>query len=77
MKRKLFTHEDYKAHFDPKKFDDINGNSYPMTAFAYIKDDQDKVSINNDRPQGFISYRKGTLWANFDRLTSDDGKWVF
>jgi len=48
-----------------------------MTAFSYIEDKYDKVSLNTDRAQGFISYRKGTLWANFDRLSSDDGKWVY
>ncbi len=77
MKRQLFHHEDYQAHFDPNKFDDIDGNSYPMTAFAYIQDANDKVSINTDRPQGAIAYRPGTLWVNFDRLSSDDGKWVY
>lgn len=30
-----------------------------------------------DRPQGVISYRPGTLWINFDRLSEDDGKWVY
>lgn len=73
----MFHHEDYKAHFDVNKFDDIDGNSYPMTAFAYIEDESDKVSINTDRPQGVIAYRPGTLWVNFDRLSSDDGKWVY
>lgn len=77
MKRELFHHEDYKAHFDTHKFDDIDGNSYPITAFTYIEDGEDKVSINTDRPQGVISYRPGTLWVNFDRLSSDDGKWVY
>jgi hypothetical protein len=38
MKRELFKHEDYQAHFDKNKFDDIDGNSYPMTAFTYIED---------------------------------------
>jgi hypothetical protein len=23
------------------------------------------------------AYRKGTLWVNFDRLSEDDGKWVY
>ncbi len=48
-----------------------------MTAFCYIEDAKDKVSINTDRPQGVIAYRPGTLWVNFDRLSSDDGKWVY
>jgi hypothetical protein len=77
MKRELFHHEDYKAHFDKNKFDDIDGNSYPMTAFCYIEDAKDKVSINTDRPQGVIAYMPGALWVNFDRLSSDDGKWVY
>jgi hypothetical protein len=48
-----------------------------MTAFTYIEDDKDKVSVNTDRPQGTISYRSGTIWINFDRLSADDGKWVY
>jgi hypothetical protein len=50
-----------------------------MTAFSYIQDIANKtrkMSVNTDRPQGVISYHPGTLWVNFDRLTSDDGKWV-
>lgn len=76
MERQLFHHEDYKAHFSPEGYDDINGNTYSMTAFAYIKDDKSKLSINTDRPQGVISPRPGILWVNYDRITSDDGKWV-
>lgn len=48
-----------------------------MTAFSYIKDERDKVSVNTDRPQGVIAYRSGRLWINFDRLSTDDGKWVY
>ena len=57
IKRKLFHHEDYEAHFDPNKYDDIDGNSYPINAFVYIQDDNDKVSVNTDRPQGVIVYK--------------------
>ena len=35
------------------------------------------MSINSDRPQGVIGYREGSLWASFDRLSIDDGKWVW
>jgi hypothetical protein len=35
------------------------------------------MSVNTDRPQGAISFKPGTLWLNFDRLSSDDGKWVY
>lgn len=77
MQRELFKHEDYEAYFSPNKLDDINGNSYPVTAFIYIEDAVEKVSVNTDRPQGGIVYKPGTIWLNFDRLTSDDGKWVF
>lgn len=80
MKRQLYKHEDYQAFFSEKGFDNINGNSYPMTAFAYIEDvndPQNKLSVNTDRPQGVIAYHPGTLWINYDRLSSDDGKWVF
>ena len=77
VRRELFKHEDYSAHFDKGKFDDVDGNSYPCTAFVYIEDQQDKVSINVERPQGAISYRPGTIWVNFDRLSEDDGKWVY
>lgn len=73
----MFKHEDYKAFFSKDKFDDIDGNSYPCTSFVYIKDGRDKVSVNIERPQGVISYRKGTIWVNFDRLSEDDGKWVY
>lgn len=50
-----------------------------MTSFAYICDQSchHKLSINTDRPQGVIAYKPGTLWVNYDRLSSDDGKWVF
>ncbi len=49
-----------------------------MTAFAYILDQAgNKLSINTDRPQGVISPRSGTIWVNYDRLSSDDGKWVY
>ena len=37
MRRELFKHEDYEAFFSPEGFDDIDGNSYPMTAFSYIQ----------------------------------------
>lgn len=30
-----------------------------------------------DRAQGVIALKPGTLWVNFDRLSSDDGKWVY
>lgn len=51
-----------------------------MTSFAFIQDVSDKrskLSVNTDRPQGVIAYKPGTLWINFDRLTLDDGKWVY
>lgn len=67
--REMFKHEDYEAFFCNEKYDDLDGNSYPATAFAYISDHQDKVSINLERPQGVTAYRKGTLWVNFDRLS--------
>lgn len=35
------------------------------------------MSVNTDRPQGVIAYYPGTLWINMDRLSSDDGKWVY
>ena len=38
LKRTLFHHEDYEAHFDSNKYDDIDGNSYPINAFVYIQD---------------------------------------
>lgn len=77
MERKLFHHQDYKAHFDPRKYDDIDGNSYPMSAFVYLQRGKQKVSVNTDRPQGVIAYKDGTIWINFDRLSTDDGKWVY
>ena len=78
MERQLFKHEDYQAHFGPEGFDDVDGNSYPITAFAYIADKAgNKLSINTDRPQGVISPKPGTIWINYDRLSSDDGKWVY
>lgn len=43
----------------------------------YIQDGESKVSVNVDRPEGVIVYQEGDIWLNFDRLTSDDGKWVF
>ena len=55
----------------------INGNTYPMTAFSYIEDSLLRLSVNTDRPQGVISLKEGKIWVNFDRLTSDDGKWVY
>ena len=77
MERELFKHEDYEAYFSKEKYDDLDGNSYPATAFTYIKDSDNKVSINIERPQGIVAYREGTLWVNFDRLSEDDGKWVY
>lgn len=35
------------------------------------------MSVNLDRPQGVIALKKGILWVNFDRVTEDDGKWVY
>lgn len=48
MKRELFKHEDYEAHFSPEGYDDVDGNSYPMTAFTYImnEDGTNKLSVN-------------------------------
>jgi hypothetical protein len=77
VEREMFKHEDYEAFFCPEKYDDLDGNSYPATAFAYLQDSSNKVSINLERPQGVTAYRKGTLWVNFDRLSEDDGKWVY
>lgn len=77
VNREMFHHEDYQAFFSKEKYDDLDGNSYPATAFAYLQDGSDKVSINLERPQGVTAYRKGTLWVNFDRLSEDDGKWVY
>lgn len=77
MPREMFKHEDYEAHFSKEHYDDIDGNTYPITAFAYIEDSTDKVSVNTDRPQGCIGFKEGSLWINFDRLSSDDGKWVW
>jgi hypothetical protein len=57
MKREMFKHEDYEAFFSKEHYDDIDGNTYPLTAFAYIEDQFDKVSINTDRPQGCIGYQ--------------------
>jgi hypothetical protein len=51
-----------------------------MTSFTYIVDKDNinnKISVNTDRPQGVISYLPGTIWINYDRLTDDDGKWVY
>lgn len=33
--------------------------------------------MNVDRPEGVIVYEEGDIWLNFDRLTTDDGKWVY
>ena len=77
MKRELFNHEDYQPYYSPEGFDDINGNTYPMTAFAYIQDERTKLTIHSDRPQGVISPQEGVLLVNIDRRTSDDGKWVY
>lgn len=35
------------------------------------------MSVNIERPQGVVAYVPGTLWVNFDRLSEDDGKWVY
>lgn len=48
-----------------------------MTAFAYIKDEKRKLSVNCDRPEGVISLKEGKIWVNIDRLSGDDGKWVY
>lgn len=32
--------------------DNINGNTYPTTAFVYIEDDKLRLAVNTDRPQG-------------------------
>ncbi len=51
-----------------------------MTAFVFIEDATNKkakLSVNTDRAQGVIAYKPSTIWINYDRLTSDDGKWVY
>lgn len=73
----MFKHEDYEAHFSKEGYDDLDGNTYPCTAFVYLEDGKDKVSVNVDRPQGVTAPKPGTLWLNFDRLSEDDGKWVY
>lgn len=35
------------------------------------------MSVNSDRAQGVTAYKPGTIWINYDRMTSDDGKWVY
>jgi hypothetical protein len=54
MKRKVDFRPDYK--YVMKAEDRINANTYPMTAFAYIKDDTNKLVVFNDRPQGVAIY---------------------
>lgn len=54
MKRKVNFRPDYK--YIMKDEDRINANTYPMTAFAYIKDDTNKLVVFNDRPQGVAIY---------------------
>jgi hypothetical protein len=44
---------------------------------VYVEDGTDKVSVNVDRPQGVTAPKSGVLWLNFDRLSEDDGKWVY
>lgn len=38
VKRELFKHEDYSAFFCQEKYDDLDGNSYPATSFAFLED---------------------------------------
>lgn len=55
MKRQLFKHEDYQAYYSPDGYDLINGNTYPITAFAFIQDSKTKLTLHTDRPQGVVS----------------------
>lgn len=54
MKRKVDWKPDYE--YTAIKEDKINANTYPMTAFAYIKDDKSKLVVFTDRAQGVALY---------------------
>lgn len=57
MGRKMFQREDFDPYFPEDGKDNINGNSYPMTAFSYIEDILLRLTVNTDRPQGVISLK--------------------
>ena len=70
-KRLLNSRPDYK--FEPHPDDIINGNTYPVTAFAYLLSNNKKFIFFSDRAQGVCAYNESLL-INFDRLAFDDGK---
>lgn len=47
-----------------------------MAAFAYIKDQNNKLVVFTDRAQGVSIYEPNEIIINFDRLTLEDGKGV-
>ena len=52
--------------------DNINANTYPVTSFAYIRNDLNKLVVSNDRAQGIALQFNNTLLVNLDRFTSED-----
>lgn len=72
MKRVFDQRPDYT--FQPVEDDKINANTYPTTAFAYIKNDTKKMAVWIDRAQGVAIYGNDSLLSNIERLTSEDGK---
>lgn len=72
-KRILNKRPDYSHNI--RQEDIINGNTYPVTSFAYLIKDNEKMIFFSDRAQGVSAYNESLL-INFDRLAYDDGKGV-
>jgi|JI6StandDraft_1071083.scaffolds.fasta_scaffold01273_18 hypothetical protein len=70
MRRELDRRPDFD--FNIADGDNINANTYPVTSFAYIRNDLNKLVVSNDRAQGIALQGNNTLLINLDRYTGED-----
>eukprot|EP00063_Salmo_salar_P065684 XP_014040519.1 PREDICTED: lysosomal alpha-mannosidase [Salmo salar] len=69
--------KDYRPTWDLKQSEPIAGNYYPINSRAYIKDDQDQLTVVTDRSQGGGSIQDGSLEIMLHRrLLYDDVRGV-
>lgn len=66
-----------ERHRNVSSDEPVAGNYYPMTTGAYLKQDNDSLSILTDRAQGVASLASGTMEVMLHRrLLVDDNKGV-
>ncbi|XP_053472645.1 lysosomal alpha-mannosidase isoform X1 [Ictalurus furcatus] len=69
--------KDYRPTWDLKQTEPIAGNYYPINTRAFIKDEQNQMTVVTDRSQGISSIYNGSLEIMVHRrLLRDDNRGV-